>query len=155
MAIVIPHSRVQWHLYETPTRHWNQRHFQSVLNQEQQHLCLHPKSSRTHQSHRRPHSRSWVYAKLHDNHYLPILQTLKANKWATQSKRQMETCWPTNDKRDEIRRLQQQLLLRQYIVRCCPILSRTPVTTKRRSKCWQHAVWVQLSRRDRWISSHP
>ena len=56
MAFVMPHSRVQWQIYETPTRHWNQQHFQSDNNEEEQQLCLHPKSSRTHHSHKRPHS---------------------------------------------------------------------------------------------------
>ena len=122
MAIVIHHSRVQWHVYDTPNRHWNQHPFQSEINQEEQQLCLHPKSSRTHQSHRRPHSRSWVYAKIHDNHYPPILQTRKLDNWATQPKRQMETCWPTNDKRVRIRRLHQQQPP-QLIVRCSPTLA--------------------------------
>ena len=52
----------------TPTRHWNQQHFQSEIIQEEQQLCLHPKSSRTHQPHTRPHSRTCIYAEIHDNH---------------------------------------------------------------------------------------
>ena len=94
-----------------------------IINQEEQQLCLHPKSSRTHQSHKRPHSRSWVFAKIHENHYPPILQTRKPDNWPTQPKRQMETCRTTDDKRVRIRRLHQQQPSRQHIVRCSPTLA--------------------------------
>ena len=93
MATVIHHSRVQWHLYKTPTRHLNQQHSQSQINQEVRHLCLHSKYSRTHQSYKRTHSRTCTYAEILLKYYCPpILQTRKPDNGATQLKRQMETC---------------------------------------------------------------
>ena len=72
---------------------------------------------------------------------LPFSKPANLISWATQPKRQMKTCWPTDDKRVRIRRLHQQQPPRQLIVRCSLTLAEDINYHNTWFQNRQHTLW--------------